>query len=84
MKRGSSSSLLFVWRRCGDDCVSSRNLNGRFNGSMIHHPRSTFNEVSSCKAVEIQVLKGRSRVRCDQHRTWRQMPSFRVFAQDRC
>ncbi|CAN6869895.1 unnamed protein product [Brassica oleracea] len=25
---------------------------------MIHHPRSTFNEVSSCKAVEIQVLKG--------------------------
>nr|VDD36970.1 unnamed protein product [Brassica oleracea] len=24
---------------------------------MIHHPRSTFNEVSSCKAVEIQVLK---------------------------
>ncbi|KAF3568494.1 hypothetical protein DY000_02017252 [Brassica cretica] len=58
MKRGSSSSLLFVWRRCGDDCVSSRNLNGRFNGSMIHHPRSTFNEVSSCKAVEIQVLKG--------------------------
>ncbi|CDY28657.1 BnaC09g32180D [Brassica napus] len=44
MKRGSSSSLLFVWRRCGDDCVSSHNLNGRFNGSMIHHPRSTFNE----------------------------------------
>ncbi|CAN6861640.1 unnamed protein product [Brassica oleracea] len=42
MKRGSS--LLFVWRRCGDDCVSSHNLNGRFNGSMIHHPRSTFNE----------------------------------------
>ncbi|KAG2275136.1 hypothetical protein Bca52824_057691 [Brassica carinata] len=58
MKLGSSSSLLFVWRRCGDDCVSSHNLNGRFNGSMIHHPRSTFNEVSSCKAVEIQVLKG--------------------------
>ncbi|KAH0856003.1 hypothetical protein HID58_084264 [Brassica napus] len=26
MKRGSSSSLLFVWRRCGDDCVSSHNL----------------------------------------------------------
>uniref|UniRef100_A0A0D3DGQ2 Uncharacterized protein n=1 Tax=Brassica oleracea var. oleracea TaxID=109376 RepID=A0A0D3DGQ2_BRAOL len=25
---------------------------------MIHHPRSTFNKVSSCKAVKIQVLKG--------------------------
>nr|VDC88839.1 unnamed protein product [Brassica oleracea] len=25
---------------------------------MIHHSRSTFNEVSSCKAMEIQVLKG--------------------------
>ena len=47
---------------CGGDAVTIVFLlttwNGRFNGSMIHHPRSTFNEVSSCKAVEIQVLKG--------------------------
>ncbi|CAN6915209.1 unnamed protein product [Brassica oleracea] len=33
MKRGSSSSLLFVWRRCGDDCVSSHNLKRSFPSS---------------------------------------------------